>query len=66
MLELFFWGAGKVRIPAVDLPGAVDLFIQGPTPGSRGAAIPCVTENGALVFDLPAEAGNRWIYAVPK
>ncbi len=66
VLEMFFWGAGRVQIPAKDLPGAVELFAQGSTPGSRGNAIPCTLENGVLAFEVPANAGNRWIYAVPK
>jgi hypothetical protein len=65
VLEMFFLGAGKVHIPAPGL-AAAELFVQGPTPGSRGNALPCTIENGTLVFDVPADAGNRWIYAVPK
>ncbi|HPA19038.1 MAG TPA: hypothetical protein PLU30_14920 [Verrucomicrobiae bacterium] len=58
-------GNGAVRIPAPGLTGAVKLFAEGPTPGSRGAAIACHIENGVLVFEPPREAWGRWIYVVP-
>lgn len=65
VLQMFFSGAGKVRIPLVNMPPVLHVMAQGPTPGSKGETIPSAIENGVLVFDIPANAGNRWIYAVP-
>lgn len=73
VLQAMVHGAGGVRIPIASLgtPGAsaapnLELFTQGPRPGSRGAAVPCHCENGFLVFDVSGEVAGRWLYGVPK
>ncbi|HPO17409.1 MAG TPA: hypothetical protein PLI09_28510 [Candidatus Hydrogenedentes bacterium] len=65
VLQMFFAGTGKVRIPLANLPSPLQVVAQGPTPGSKGEIIPSTTENGALVFDVPPSASHRWIFAVP-
>ncbi len=65
ILQIRADGNGPVRIPAPEAPATTQLFAEGPTPGSRGIAIPCKVENGAIVFEPPREAWGRWIYAAP-
>jgi len=59
-------GTGDIRIPAPELTAAVKLYAQGPTPGSLGAPVPCIVENGTLVVTVTPESANRWLYAVPE
>jgi len=40
--------------------------MQGPKPGSRGEVIPSRIEDSALIFDVRAGMGHRWIFAIPK
>ena len=63
-MQILAAGSGAVRIPAV--PPDVDLIAEGPTPGSRGAAVPSRHEAGALLFDLTPAISGRWLYAVPR
>lgn len=65
VMLMFFQGGGEVRVPAAGLPEAVYVVAQGAAPGSRADVIPSRIENGALVFNLEANASNRWLYAVP-
>lgn len=65
ILQARIQGEGVVRIPAVDLPEKVAMFAEGATPGSRGEAIPCRLENGALVFQTTPTTTHRWLYVVP-
>jgi hypothetical protein len=65
ILQARIQGEGVVRIPAVDLPEKVAMFAEGATPGSRGEAIPCRVENGALVFQTTSTTTHRWLYVVP-
>ncbi|MCE5218550.1 hypothetical protein LLH03_16125, partial [bacterium] len=64
ILQARIQGEGVVRIPAVGLPEKVAMFAEGATPGSRGEAIPCRLENGALVFATTATTTHRWLYVV--
>ncbi len=63
VMQILAAGSGTVRIPSA--PPDVELFAEGPTPGSRGAAVPVRRENGALLFDLTPAISGRWLYAVP-
>lgn len=58
-------GNGPVRIPAPGIPASAKLFAEGPTPGSRGIAIPATVADGVITFEPPKEAWGKWIYAVP-
>jgi hypothetical protein len=62
VMQLMVHGAGEVRIPAAGLPASVELVVQGPTPGSRGAVLPCRVENGTLIFTA---GPGTWLYVVP-
>ncbi|MBI5832588.1 MAG: hypothetical protein HZB16_09825 [Armatimonadetes bacterium] len=64
LLQARIQGEGVVRLPAAGLPDKVALFAEGPTPGSRGEAIPCRLENGALVFATTSATTHRWLYVV--
>ena len=55
-------GEGTVRIPAAHLPAEIELFAEGPTPGSRGARVPCRREQSALVLELTKEISGRWLF----
>ncbi len=66
VLQLMVHGRGEVRIPAAGLPEMLDLVVEGPTPGSRGAPVPCRRENGCVVFDVDQKVSGRWIYGVPR
>jgi hypothetical protein len=66
VLQLMAYGAGVLRIPAATLPENLELVAEGPTPGSRGSAIPSKRENGALVLNVSPDVSGRWIYAVPS
>ncbi len=64
VLQITAQGSGKLRIPAPGLSASAQLFAEGTTPGSRGEKIPCMVENGTLVFTVgPAQSG-RHLYAV--
>jgi hypothetical protein len=63
VMQILAAGSGTVRIPSA--PPHVELFAEGRTPGSRGAAVPVRRENGALLFDLTPAISGRWLYAVP-
>lgn len=61
------YGTGKMRIPTAALPATnLQLFAQGPTPGSRGEEIPTAIEGGSLVFEVTQGISGRWIYGVPR
>ncbi len=62
VLQVRFAGSGTVRIPAPDL----DLYAEGPRPGSRGARVPHRYEKGALVIQATPELSGRWIYGVAR
>jgi hypothetical protein len=63
-LQMFFLGAGVVRIPLAEPAAAMQVFAQGVVSGSRGPEIPCRIENGALVFTVGPEHQNRFLYAL--
>jgi len=65
VVQIMTSGQGTVRLPAAAVPGDVELLAEGPTPGSRGAAIPSRREDGALVFDATDATAGRWVYGVP-
>jgi hypothetical protein len=58
-------GQGAVRIPAAGLQAPVKAFLQGPTPGSKGAETPITLENGVLNINITGDNANRWIYITP-
>ncbi|OQB38332.1 MAG: hypothetical protein BWY09_01366 [Candidatus Hydrogenedentes bacterium ADurb.Bin179] len=45
--------------------GRVEVCAQGPTPGSRGAALTVRVENGLLIVNAEAKFANHWIYVIP-
>lgn len=58
-------GEGELRIPAPEL-AAAKLYAEGATRGSRGEAVPCRIDGGALVFTVTPQLSGRWFYAVPE
>ena len=66
VMQIVVSGAGKVRIPAAQLPASTELVAQGATLGSRGEVIPCTREGGALVLDVTPAISGRWLYVVPQ
>jgi len=58
-------GEGTLRIPTAGLPAGLEIVVEGPTPGSRGARVPSRLEDGSLVFTVTREAAGRWLYGVP-
>jgi hypothetical protein len=64
VMRLRVHGAGTVRIPAAGLGVSPRVFAEGPTLGSRGAAVECRVEADALVVALKPEQTNRWFYVV--
>jgi hypothetical protein len=66
LMQALVHGGGAVRIPAGDLPAAVEVIAEGATPGSRGQAIASRREGGTLVIDQPEAAQGRWMYVVER
>lgn len=66
VVQLMAHGTGKLRIPAVGLPEAVELAVEGATPGSRGETVPCEREQDALVFEVTQGVSGRWLYVVGR
>ncbi len=64
VLRLRVHGDGTVRIPAGGLPPQVQVFTEGPKPGSRGQLVSSKLENGTLIVTLKPEETNRWLYVV--
>jgi hypothetical protein len=58
-------GAGTVRVPAGGLPPRVALWVEGSTPGSRGAKVASRREGDALVFES-GDSQGRWVYVVAE
>jgi hypothetical protein len=65
VLQIMSRGEGTLRIPASTLPAALEIVAEGPTPGSRGATVPSLRVNGALLFTVTRETVGRWLYGVP-
>src|SRR5579875_2711241 len=65
ILRIFASGEGTIRIPLNQPLREVQLFAEGPQPGSRGDALPAHIEQGVLVFTLTSAYSGRWLYAVP-
>ncbi len=66
VLQIRIQGQGTVMIPATGLPERLSLVAEGPTPGSRGEAIPCHREGDAFVFTTTATTEHRWLYGIPE
>jgi hypothetical protein len=62
VFQFLAYGAGVYRLPAKTLPEGMQLFAEGPTPGSRGEAIPAERQGDTLVFTLPPHLAGRWVY----
>lgn len=58
-------GRGSVRVPAVGLPGRVEVVTEGPRPGSRGNPVPSRLEGDALVVELGDGVPHHYLYVVP-
>jgi hypothetical protein len=56
----------RTVILAFDLPEQVSVFVEGPTPDSRGALIPSQRRSGALVFKITPEHSGRSLYVVSE
>jgi len=65
VMQIMVRGAGTVRIPAPGIPGNARLFAEGPTPGTRGSAVACRIQDGALTFEATPATANRWLYVTP-
>ncbi len=65
VLQIFYHGEGELRLPLSDVQGPVEACAQGPTPGSRGAALTVRLEEGTLVVTAEKKFANRWIYVFP-
>jgi hypothetical protein len=65
VLQIFVRGAGKVRIPAPDVPDGASLVAEGARPGSRGAIAGGEVRNGEVAFTVTGELSGRWVYVVP-
>jgi hypothetical protein len=66
LLQAMVYGTGAIRIPAAGLPENLQLYVEGPKPGSRGEAVPVRREDGALVFTVTEKQAGRWLYAAPE
>jgi hypothetical protein len=64
ILQIMVRGSGTVRIPASGIRGQLALFVEGQSPGSRGAEVPGRLEGGAVTFNMAPELNGRWIYVV--
>lgn len=65
IMQIFLSGSGEVRIPVVRFPRNVQMFAEGPKPGSRGEPVTCEITETELVFQATPEISNRWLYVVP-
>jgi len=61
-----FDGSGEARIPAVGLPESVQVYAEGPKPGSRGDLVPSRRDGDALVITIGPGASGRWLYITPQ
>jgi hypothetical protein len=66
VLTVYTDAAGEVRIPAAGLPPEVDVFAEGPAPGSKGAPVPHRMEGGALILSVPEGLRARFCYVVAR
>jgi hypothetical protein len=57
---------GEVRIPLADVPGDLELVVEGSKPGSRGETVPSRVEDGALVLEVTDAVKNRWVYGIAR
>ena len=64
VMQIVARGTGTLRIPVGDLPESAAIFVEGPTPGSRGALIPSRRVSGSLVFSVTREHSGRSFYVV--
>jgi uncharacterized protein (AIM24 family) len=64
VIQIQVSGTGKVRVPAAGLPASINLYAEGPKPGSRGERITCTREGDALVFQATKELRGHWLYGV--
>ncbi len=63
VMQFLVDGSGTVRIP---VPAWMNLIAEGPTPGSRGGAVPSRMEAGVLVFEATPALAGKWLYGVPR
>jgi len=65
-LQVRVFGQGTIRVPRGQLPARIELIAEGPTPGSRGHAVPAYWDDAALVFEITPRESGRNLWAVPK
>ena len=57
-------GPGPVHVPLVADTPAIQIVAEGPTPGSRGQAVPFKREAGGRVLTVDQPIAGRWMYVV--
>ncbi len=65
VVQILARGKGTLRIPAAHLPVGLQLFAEGPTPGSRGNAVDSHREGDTLVVEIGPGTAGPWLYGVP-
>jgi len=65
ILQILARGKGPLRIPATHLPEDLQVFAEGPAPGSRGNPVESHREGDTLVIEIGGGSSGRWLYAIP-
>ena len=55
---------GIIRLPLADLPGNLQVYAQGATPGSRGHRVTSRAEDQTLVLEIGPNDAGRWLWGV--
>ena len=58
-------GDSVVRLPAQAMPAKLKIFMEGPTPGSKGAEVTSHRDQQTLVIDPTPNAADRHLWLVP-
>lgn len=66
LLQVMAYGTGAVYIPAANLPEDVQVFAEGPAPGSRGAPVKASRTRTTLQLEIDGASQGRWLYVVGR
>ena len=64
VFEINVHGTGTIRVPFFETDKPVQIFTQGPTPGSKGREVTFQREDNALILDA-TELSGQWLWVVP-
>ena len=65
IFEIMVRGTGTVRIPFTAQEKPVKVFVQGPTPGSKGKELTVQQDADSLLLTITAQESGRLLWVVP-